>query len=360
MGRHLRAYAPLAALILLAAGCGESGTEGKLRFADESSGGDGLVLPLAKGRAVTYTIRRATFMAPKVEVTGAHSSNDEVFEVTHAGGSTVTVHALGEGEATLTVSTADFEDQMPLEVRAEATAWLLADTSQSQGVAALDAAGAYGVAPGDELAFNAPVYVDAEGNRLSGAGPVGFGETTTTGTMKVEAGSDSLKITGGEDGDTATVEAPGGGSLRLKTAEAFEAKSMSAALYSFLFTKTLQSGPTFNVSQGVHLLRFLPVDQDGYAFIGSHALDMTVEVSEGNVLQLDPMRGEGGDRDFCVEQASDSDVCVKWQGLPAGAFRLTVGKEVTKTSQVTVTFGSVSKTYSFVPTGAAEEGGGED
>lgn len=325
--------------------CGVSGTAGKLRFADEDGGGDGLVLPLAMGRSVSYTIRSATFMAPKRDVVEASSSDADVLAVTGHYGPTVTVRAKAVGRATLRVVTEDAEDEFELEVREEAMTWLFADSSETP--AALDVRGAYTLQPGEALSFASPVFADAQGQRLSGSGPVEFAPAQATGSMKLELDDSSAKLTAGESGDEARADVASSGTLRVRTVADVEVKSLQATLHALLFTKTLQTGPSFSVPNGVHLLRILPVDAQGYAYIGQEPTPMTVSLEgETEFFTVAPVR-VGDSTDHCVAHAPESERCIKWENLPLGAFQISTNGKETATATLEATIDGVTQTFTL-------------
>jgi len=340
-----------ASVLLFAAACGETGSEGNLRFLDETGASDKLILPVAEGRTASYTVKGSGLFSPDRTIEAATSSDETVAQVVSFTGATLKVKGLKPGSVSVEVLATDgSRDLLKLEVREEETSFyrmqnLGEGTTSIAGL--VDVKGKYNIHTGDTLNLDEPVFVDSNYVRLSGAGPVGLGEPEVTGSMSGSFSGGGISVDAGVDGDTLSYSNPYGSNLAFRTKDTLEPATLEGAGFSFPILKRIGVGTSFVIPEGIYTARFVPVDADGYAYVGSHDLQATAVLSDVTNLTVTFVDWSGLSTDFCAEQNADEQ-CVKWEGLPAAAFTIAPTTANTAGSgKLTITVGSVTQAFSI-------------
>lgn len=341
-----------ASILLLAAACGDSGSEGNLRFLDQSGASDQVVLPIAEGRAARYTIRSSGLLSPTVNVETATSSDEKIIKVEKISNAEVTVLGLATGKARLEVLAENGRrDSIELEVREEANTFyetVSINDSTSVVPGLIHVRGKYNVRNGDSLTFERPVFTDKDGVRLSGIQQATLGTPETSGSMKVELGADDsvLTIEAGAVDDTASLSNAYGDSLMIRTTDIYAPKSLTAVRYGMPILRNIQRGLQFRMPDGIYNFRVFPVDADGYAYLGNFDMDARVELSSADGVAVTPLLAGDDATENCTKKDSE-DRCTEWEGMSSVAFNMIRGKEAASSLTLTVTTGGVTQAFTI-------------
>lgn len=324
--------------VLLLSACSAPAPGPVLGFTDPDGSPDGIIFPLAKGRHTRFDVTPLSSLSRRTEIDAASSSDARVFEVEGVKESTVTVKALEAGRATLkVVMKSGLEDAIELEVREEGEVWLLPEAGELPN--AIDASGAYNLAVGDTLSFNRFFYGDADSRRLSGVGPIPFGASDSAGEMSIETSPTKLVVRAGKPGDEASIETPHG-VLRFRTVDALSVSDLTAFLHEVPYPQQIRTGTSFEVSPDGYVIRFLPLDADGYAYVGGHPLDLTIETTGAEDFGVTSSREENR----CTSRAPN-DGCTKYEGLDYGVIDFTTMPPMNETASLKVVVGAVARTF---------------
>lgn len=331
--RFLKHIATGVSVLVLAAACtGDSGSEGNLRFKDKSGVTNNQVLPVAQGRTVNYTITNTAFNPKNQDVEDAESSDELVFTIKSFSGSSVSIEGESEGTATLTVTTEKgVRDRLDIEVRTRETTYYtvnkLNEGDVEQGI--IDVAGKYNLTPGDEVSFEKHMFVDENGERLSGEEENEF-EEGTEGATRIAART----LTGGAVGEALSVNNAYGGTLSVRTVDDYAPKSLVGYMHMFGLGELdasllrIQSGTTFDLSGGgLHNLQVHAKDANGYAYIGATDLNAHVKIkTPGPVKMTYTGRTDEDAGNVCVDNTTENG-CVEWDGLKDLSFMINVKDE---------------------------------
>lgn len=341
-------------ILMLAVACtGDSGSSGNLRFQDKSGVQSNKVLPAAAGRTVVYNITNTAIQPRNQDVDEATSSDESIFSVQSINESRVTIEAHSAGKATLTILTKNSkEDSLEIEVRDADTTYYsiteLNDKSVEQGV--LDVNGKYNLLLGDVIKLDGYRLFDAEGNRLSGDQIRGF-ESGSGGEMTVSTD----ELTAGAAGDTVTVDNAHGKtfSVRTITEDDYAPTTFVGYVHEMtlgsldLSVLTMQTGKTFELKDSGQLLRIYPQDADGYTYIGSHAANANITVTNPDAVSLTYIgAGNENARDFCIDKTED-DKCKEYASMPEIAFMVTNASESGGTTELKITSGGATETFTL-------------
>lgn len=323
---------------LLLSACSAPAPGPVLSFTDPYGSPDGIIFPLAKGRSTRFEVAPLSFLSRRTQIDAASSSNERVFEVGGVKESTVTVKALEVGRASLNVvMKSGLEDSIELEVREEGVIWLLSEAGALPS--AIDASGSYNLAVGDTLSLNRFLYADADGRRLSGVGPIPFGASDSEGKMSIETSPTELVVRAGEPGDEASIATPHG-VLRFRTVDALSVGDLTAFVHEVPYPRQIRTGSSFEVHPDNYVIRLLPLDADGYAYVGGHPLDMTIETTGAEAFGLTSVREDNR----CTSRAPD-DGCTKFEGLGNGVIDFTTVPSMNETASLEVVVDSVARTF---------------
>src|SRR5699024_678815 len=72
---------------------------------------------------------------------------------------------------------------------------------------------------------------------------------------------------------------------------------------------------------GGYLFHVQARDSDGYDYIGSEDLNMSIKVSDPDAISMSYL-GDGSDKDYCID-TNDDDRCKEWGALPRAIFVIT-------------------------------------
>lgn len=309
-----------------------------LGFTDPDGSPEGILFPLAKGRSTRLEVTLLSPLSQRTEVGRATSSNERVLRVKDVKESVVTIDALDVGQASLRVAMkSGLEDSIDLEVREEGAAWFLSAAGDLAN--AVNATGSYNVAVNDALVFDRFFYADVEGRRLSGVGPLPFGAVESTGKMSVETSATALVVRAGEPGDEVSLATPHG-KIRFRTVDGLNVADLAAFVHEVPYPRHVRTGASFELPPDGYVIRFLAVDDDGYAYVGGHPLDMSVETGDAQAFGLTSAREESR----CASRGADGD-CVRYEGLRHGVFDFTALPSTNETASFNVTVGSVTRTF---------------
>lgn len=344
-----------AALLMLATACGESGADGNLAFRDLTGAADQRILPVAEARSARYEVRSNALFGGTRSVESVFSSDEDVIKVVSFNEAIITIEGLKPGTASLEVTaTNGNRDRLVLEVREEDDTYYLIKEQTDAGavvVGAVSSSGKYNLQPADVVALHEPIFVDANGTRLSGSGDVGLGTPEHTGTMRATLadGDHSVSVTAGEVGDSVTLSTIYGSELSFRTVDSFAPSSITATRSALVTPKNLQFGTEFRLPMNVWAIRFNVADAEGYTYLGSTDMGVDVSVSslEGVSLEYVGRLPEGvQSSDYCVEEAGDA--CKAWEGLPDAVFTVSrLGNRAAEAMTMTVTAGDVSEVFEF-------------
>lgn len=338
-------------LVLVVACTGDTGSEGNLKFQDKSGVSSNQVLPVAQGRTVNYTITNTAFSPKKQDVEDAESSDEAVFRVKTVSGSSVSIEGVGEGNATLNVTTEKgVRDRLSVEVRAPQTTYYRIATLNGdevpQGI--IDVGGKYNVNPADELTFGDHILVDKDGQRLSGEESSEL-EEGSDGTTSVA----SRSVKAGAAGEEVTVDNAYGGTMSVRVVEDYVPASIIGFGHVFVLGDldaallSVQNGTTLSVDDSAYNLRVYPKDADGYAYIGATDLNAGVKLRTPDVVELSYIgRTAEGAGDVCVDR-TDDDKCIEWGRLQDIAFMVTVKDENATSVDLEITTGVVTETITL-------------
>lgn len=326
------------ALATVLCSCAEPAPGPVLSFVEVDGNDDGILYPLAAGRSTRFDVTPLSFLSRRTVIDMATSSDESVLTVESIQESSLTVRAHSKGWANLTVSMkTGLKDVLTLEVRDEERLYLLARTDARRNV--IDSSGAYNLAPGDVLTVDRFIFADAQGSRLSGLGAVEFGAVEKTGAMRLETSAKELVVHAGNSGDRASVVTPHG-TLRFRTLETLTTDDLTAVVHEEPHPKKTRAGTTFEVQPDGYVIHFLPLDADGYAYVGGHALDMTVELTNAEGWDFSSAQNP------CTRPTGNRG-CAKFERLAAGTLEFTTVPGTKGTASVVVTVGDVSKAFTL-------------
>lgn len=348
-------YVAISALVLmLSAACstGDQGLEGNLMFKTTSGTYGGQILPVAKGRSVSYEITdrpKINRQAKGQDVENAESSDPSVFDVTQINESFVTIEGFNEGTAMLTVTTTEgVRDRIEIEVRTPTTAYYSIDKINEEPVQAgiFDVAEKYNLSPQDEILFERDIVVDNNGDRLSGGNLSEFGEGTD-GDTSVAARA----ITAGVVGEKVSVANVYGGEFIVRVVDDYAPTSLVGYLHNYSLGEldtslvSVQSGKTFALGDRLYSLMVYPKDADGYAYLGTTDLNAGVKLSTPGVVELTYIGREDSEAG-CVD-STDDDKCIEWGRLKDLAFTVTVKDEDATSVNLEITTGGLTETITL-------------
>lgn len=345
----------LGILAITAACTGSTGSEGNLKFKDESGISTRDVIPIAEGRSSNYTVTNNAFQPKNKTLDTVTSSDESVLDVTGVNGSSFTVKALKQGTSTIDVVTEDgVTDSIDLEVRNLGDAYLKVvefdnadkDIDKKEGAnvpKVMSAQRKYNLEQGDRFALSGVYLVDSEGERLSGSGDL-LSHDQQTGTMTIQSSSTSLDVQAGAVGDTASSDTVDGEAIRFRTVADYEPVGIQAIVfptisYDLYIKGAIRTGKSLDITNVVGLLQLIPEDADGYGYVGSTDLKASAKLVGSDNIALS-YRGRGnGD---CIDQVGSE--CVEWENLSELVFLINSAKPGDDAS-LTITTGGVTEKF---------------